>query len=151
ARWQHALGLTATQAAGLKASFGTMAKPLHAGNAARNGLFAAQIAARGFVAAPDAIDAPQGLAAAAANGRADAERLSAAGDRFLIVDTLFKYHAACYLTHAGINAASSLRGTIDPAAIEAVELRVNPSLLSVCAIPEPRSGLELKFSLRGTT
>src|SRR6185437_12088135 len=36
-------------------------------------------------------------------------------------------------------------------AIESVELRVNPSLLSVCAIPEPRTGLELKFSLRGTT
>jgi 2-methylcitrate dehydratase PrpD len=150
-RWRQALGIAATQAAGLKASFGTMAKPLHAGNAARNGLFAAQIAARGFVGAPDAIDAPQGLAAAAANGRADAEKLHGAGDRFLIIDTLFKYHAACYLTHAGINAASSLRGAIEPAVIESVELRVNPSLLSVCAIPEPRTGLELKFSLRGTT
>jgi 2-methylcitrate dehydratase PrpD len=150
-RWRQALGIAATQAAGLKASFGTMAKPLHAGNAARNGLFAAQIAARGFVGAPDAIDAPQGLAAAAANGRADAEKLHGAGDRFLIIDTLFTYHAACYLTHAGINAASSLRGAIEPAVIESVELRVNPSLLSVCAIPEPRTGLELKFSLRGTT
>jgi 2-methylcitrate dehydratase PrpD len=150
-RWRQALGIAATQAAGLKASFGTMAKPLHAGNAARNGLFAAQIAARGFVGAPDAIDAPQGLAAAAANGRADAEKLHGAGDRFLIIDTLFKYHAACYLTHAGINAASSLRGAIEPAVIESVELRVNPSLLSDCAIPEPRTGLELKFSLRGTT
>jgi 2-methylcitrate dehydratase PrpD len=150
-RWRQALGIAATQAAGLKASFGTMAKPLHAGNAARNGLFAAQIAARGFVGAPDAIDAPQGLAAAAANGRADAEKLHGAGDRFLIIDTLFKYHTACYLTHAGINAASSLRGAIEPAVIESVELRVNPSLLSVCAIPEPRTGLELKFSLRGTT
>ena len=151
AGWQHALGLAATQAAGLKASFGTMAKPLHAGKAGANGLFAARLAARGFVGAPDAIDAPQGLASAAANGRADAERLRTADGRFLIVDTLFKYHAACYLTHAAINAAALLRESTNAAAIEAVELRINPSLLNVCAIPEPRTGLELKFSLRGTT
>ena len=149
--WENALGLAATQASGLKASFGTMAKPLHAGTAARNGLFAAQIAARGFVGAPNAIAGPQGLAAAAANGRVDRERLQAARDRFLVEDTLFKYHAACYLTHAAINAAGALRETVAAGAIESVELRVNPSLLSVCAIPAPRTGLELKFSLRGTT
>jgi 2-methylcitrate dehydratase PrpD len=149
--WQHAIGLAATQAAGLKASFGTMAKPLHAGNAAASGLFAARLAARGFVGAPNAIDAPQGLASAAAKGHADPDRLRAAEGRFLIVDTLFKYHAACYLTHAAINAASALREAIAPEQIESVELRVNPSLLNVCAIPEPRTGLELKFSLRGAT
>src|SRR5207249_11871179 len=36
-------------------------------------------------------------------------------------------------------------------AISRVEVRVSPALLDVCAIPEPRTGLEGKFSLRTTT
>ena len=42
----RAMGIAATQAAGLKSNFGTMSKPLHAGKAASNGLLAASLAAR---------------------------------------------------------------------------------------------------------
>ncbi len=148
-RWRAAIALAGTNAAGLKASFGTMAKPLHAGSAASRGLLSAQLAAGGFTGAPDIVDAPQGLAEAAANGKLNNDALASAGNRFLIADMLFKYHASCYLTHAAINAASNLRSTrVDD--IERITIRVNPSLLAICAIPEPRSGLELKFSLRGT-
>src|SRR6218665_3739125 len=58
----HALGLAATQAAGLKSMFGTMAKPLHAGKAAMNGLMATQLALRGFSANDCGIECPQGFA-----------------------------------------------------------------------------------------
>ncbi len=44
----RALGIAATRASGLKSQFGTMVKPLHAGNAAMNGLSAARLAQRGF-------------------------------------------------------------------------------------------------------
>src|SRR5205807_4014512 len=73
--------------------------------------------------------------------------------RFLIRETLFKYHAACYLTHAAIEAARSLREghSIDARDIETVEVTVAPALLGVCNIAEPRTGLEGKFSLRATT
>src|SRR5215471_10838727 len=47
----HALGAAATQTAGLTASFGTMAKPFHAGKAAIDGVVSAQLAASGFAAA----------------------------------------------------------------------------------------------------
>jgi 2-methylcitrate dehydratase PrpD len=149
AQWRTVIALAGTQAAGLKASFGTMAKPLHAGSAASHGLFAAQLAAGGFAGAAEIIDAPQGLAEAAANGRLNPAALASAADRFLIIDMLFKYHASCYLTHAAINAASELRDRCADG-VESVSIRVHPSLLAICAIPEPRSGLELKFSLRGT-
>ncbi|MEZ5597442.1 MAG: MmgE/PrpD family protein, partial [Pseudomonadales bacterium] len=43
----RALGIAATQAAGLKSQFGTMVKPLHAGHAAQTGLAAARLAHRG--------------------------------------------------------------------------------------------------------
>jgi 2-methylcitrate dehydratase PrpD len=64
-----------------------------------------------------------------------------------------KYHASCYLTHAPINAAQLIRGEhrFDPNAIEEVEVRVHPSLFSICNIQEPKTWLEGKFSLRATT
>lgn len=151
-RWGHALGLAGTQSSGLKASFGTMAKPFHAGRAAADGLLAARLAARGFTANPAVVEAAQGLAEAAGAGRADADRLERYDGRWLITETLFKYHAACYLTHAAIDAAAALRGDVgDVSSIEAVDVTVHPSLLGVCAIERPRTGLEGKFSVRATT
>src|SRR5439155_22423260 len=47
----HALGAAATQTGGVTASFGSMAKPFHAGRAAMGGIVAAPPAARGFGAA----------------------------------------------------------------------------------------------------
>lgn len=64
----NALGMAATQAAGLKSMFGTMTKPFHAGKAAMNGLMAARLAARGFTAATDGIETAQGFAATQAPG-----------------------------------------------------------------------------------
>lgn len=39
----HALGLAASRSGGLRSNFGTQAKPLHAGMAARNGLEAVSL------------------------------------------------------------------------------------------------------------
>ncbi len=148
--FRNALNLAATQAAGLKASFGSMAKPLHAGKAAMNGLLSARLSAREFVGASNAFDGPEGLLAAGAAGKADPAALEAASGRWLINDMLFKYHASCYLTHAAINAAATLPPALEGESLESVEVRVHPSLMGVCGIPQPASGLELKFSLRGT-
>lgn len=53
---QMALGIAASKAAGLRQNFGTMTKPLHAGEAARNGVEAAQLAQRGFTADAHILD-----------------------------------------------------------------------------------------------
>jgi 2-methylcitrate dehydratase PrpD len=68
-------------------------------------------------------------------------------------NNLFKYHAACYLTHAPIECARELRRrhAIEPEAVRAVVLRVESGADKVCNIPAPRTGLEAKFSLRLTT
>ncbi len=150
--WMTAIGLAGTEAAGLKSAFGTMAKPLHAGRAASAGLLAALLARGGFTAARDVVETGQGFAATHA-GELDGSRLERFAGRFLIRDTLFKYHASCYLTHAPIDAAARIRvdHAVDPGAIEAVTVTVSPSLLGVCNIAEPKTGLEGKFSLRATT
>lgn len=151
--WLRAIGIAGSEAAGLKAAFGTMAKPLHAGRAASAGALAALLARDGFTAAPDVLETPQGFAATHAGSTPDPSALDKFAGRFLIRATLFKYHAACYLTHAAIEAARQLRAehAIDPHAVESVVVTVAPSLLGVCNIPEPRTGLEGKFSLRATT
>ncbi len=147
-----AMGLAVTMGAGLKSMFGTMAKPLHAGRAAQNGLLAAQLAARGFTARPDALECEQGFAATQSiDFNAEAAMADTPADAHLRAN-LFKYHAACYLTHGAIEAAIKLRQShgIAPSDIEAVTITVAPGSDRVCNIRTPATGLEAKFSLRLT-
>ncbi|MEL7462710.1 MAG: MmgE/PrpD family protein [Pseudomonadota bacterium] len=62
-RMLAALSLAAGQAAGLKAQFGSGAKPLNAAFAARTGVMAAELAAQGVDARPETIWGPEGLIA----------------------------------------------------------------------------------------
>ena len=146
------LGLAATQAAGLKASFGTMAKPLHAGKAAHDGMLSALLAADGFTANPDILEVLQGFADTHGVEEMALDALENVDGEFLIRDTLFKYNAACYLTHSAIESASLLRRRFDdPSDLVDVVVAVAPASLKVCNIQEPTTGLEGKFSLRSTT
>ena len=146
----HALGLAATQAAGLKAMFGTMAKPLHAGKAALNGLLSARWAARGFDANPDAIEAHQGFAHTQTTSFSVSVLPEPGSGRLAVEAGLYKYHAACYLTHASLEAVGSIVSAngFRPDEVHRVEISVLPSLHDVCDIVSPSSGLEIKFSIR---
>ena len=146
--WSHALGIAATQAGGLKSVFGSMCKPFHAGRAATNGLLAARLARRGFTSDPAVIEAPLGFAEVLAPGADAGREIELVPDG--LRQTLFKYHAACYLTHGSILALEDLREAHDLRAddVEAIEVRVPPGHLDVCDIQEPTTGLEAKFSLR---
>ncbi len=57
-----ALGIAGSEAGGLRRNFGTMTKPFHPGQASRNGIIAAKLAAKGFTADPDIIEGRQGYA-----------------------------------------------------------------------------------------
>jgi 2-methylcitrate dehydratase PrpD len=147
----HAFGVAGAQAAGLKSMFGTMTKPLHPGKAAQNGLLAARLAARGFTSDVDVLASKQGFAdtqSTTVNAEAALEERAAPW----VTDALFKYHAACYLTHDSIEAVNQLRleEHLAPDQIEGVRLRVPAGHLGVCNILEPSTGLECKFSLRMT-
>lgn len=146
-----AMGIAASSASGLKANFGTMTKPLHAGQAAERGLLAARLASQGYTATPDAVDGSQGLAQAAGSGRLDLARIEEWGDGWATTQALFKHHAACHCTHAGLEATRSLlTNGVNGNEIERITVIVNPSILDMCGIPDPVTGLEAKFSLRGT-
>ncbi len=148
-----ALGIAGTQASGFKSMFGTMCKPFHAGHAAMSGLMAARLAARGFTSRPDVLEAEQGFGETQSRGLKPEAALEAPRGGSHIRSTLFKYHAACYLTHSSLEAAHGLRRQHELVAdkIKAVRVLVDKGHLRVCNIPSPATGLETKFSLRTTT
>ena len=147
-----ALGIAATQAAGLKSMFGTMCKPLHAGKAASNGLLAARLAARGYTTAPGAVETVQGFAETHSDGLDPERGLRRPRAQWHLRDNLFKYHAACFATHSSIEGLRGVRAEhgIEPGDIEQVTIHANPMQMRMCAIPDPVTGLEAKFSLRQT-
>ncbi|MFZ3235881.1 MAG: MmgE/PrpD family protein [Stellaceae bacterium] len=147
-----ALGIAGTQAAGLKSEFGTMCKPFHAGKAAQNGLLAARLAARGFSSRTDLIECVQGFAATHSPDFSPAAALATPAGGFHIVANLFKYHAACYFTHAPIECARAVRreNGLTPDRIAAVTVRIDAGMDRVCNIANPVDGLQSKFSLRQT-
>ena len=147
-----ALGIAGTQAAGLKSQFGTMCKPFHAGKAAHNGLLAARLAARGFSSRSDIVECVQGFALTHGPDFSPEAALAAPEAGLHLFANLFKYHAACYLTHAPIECARRLREEhrLVPEAIAGITLRLDASCERVCNIPVPVDGLQSKFSLRQT-
>ena len=153
ATFATALGIAGTQAAGLKSMFGTMCKPLHAGKAAYHGLLAARLAQRGFTARADVIECPQGFARTHSPDFNPADALAEPPGGFHILNNLFKYHAACYMTHAPIEAARKLREQhgLTPDSIGRIHLTLDETCDRICNISAPRTGLEAKFSLRLTT
>jgi 2-methylcitrate dehydratase PrpD len=152
-RFAVALGIAGTQAAGLKSMFGTMCKPLHAGKAAFNGLLAARLAARGFTGRADVLECEQGFCETHSTDFHPERAADAPEGGWWILSNLFKYHASCYMTHAAIEAARTLRQRhgIVPEQVERIELAVNETCDRICNIAAPRTGLEAKFSLRLTT
>ena len=147
-----ALGIAGTQAAGLKSQFGTMCKPFHAGKAAQNGLLAARLAARGFTSRDDVVECVQGFALTHGPDFSPEAALATTEAGLHLFANLFKYHAACYLTHAPIECARRLREEhrLSPDAISGITLRLDGSCERVCNIPAPVDGLQSKFSLRQT-
>ena len=113
-----ALGLAASLAAGLKANFGTMTKPLHVGHTVRNGLFAALMVREGFTANPAALEARQGfLDVFNGPGTYDIERILADWYAPLEVEgggePGLKPYPCCGSTHSSINRMVHLARTHD--------------------------------------
>src|SRR5437867_10766277 len=62
-----AIGLAATQAAGLREMFGSMGKAFHPGRSAQNGYVAALLAREGFTSGEHSLEGPRGFAAVQAS------------------------------------------------------------------------------------
>jgi 2-methylcitrate dehydratase PrpD len=146
----NAFGIAGTMAAGLKCLFGTMCKPFHAGRAAENGLYAAQLSSRGLQARDDVLECRQGFAASFAPHFSPDMVDTPPPRGFHIRHNLFKYHAACYGVHGAIECARLLGQRIGPdiGGIRRMTLEVAVENDKTCNIPTPRRAAEARFSLR---
>ena len=142
---ERALGAAATQTGGLTASFGTMAKPFHAGKAALNGMLAAQMAQAGFCGSTSLLEQSDGLGQALVREQAEMPR-AFEFDRWELLRDGFKPYACCLLTHAAVDSARALRTKLQGRDIVSIEARVHPLTIKLAGKTEPTSPLEGKFS-----
>ncbi len=105
----HALGIAASQSAGLVENLPSAAKNVGVGNAARNGLFAALLAEAGYEAAPAAIEGPLGWARAAGDTPKLDEIAGELGQRWEIAKNTYKPYPAGIVFHSVIDASLELR------------------------------------------
>ncbi len=150
-----AFGIAASMASGLKQNFGTMTKPLHAGQAASHGVLAASLARRGFTAHENAIEGPQGYAKAlGCDDKIDWDKAAASlGKTFIIAKGIgFKPYPSCGGTLGVMDATLYLRNKYNPdiSMVEEIILGVGP-FENGSLIHQPRHGLEGKFSMEYCT
>ena len=142
----HAFGIGASLSGGLWANRGSMTKPLHAGNAARNGVLASTLASRGFTADEtifsatggfaEAYDLPPGCLASAA------EKLR---ERLKIAEHVsFKRYPSVSPSHRYIETMRGLRSRYGLTADNVASIECTPSRSLRC--PYPKTDLESKFS-----
>ena len=144
----HAMGIAATQAAGMQQNRGTMCKSFHAGKAAQNGVLAALLAERGFDSTEEIIEGRKGFCRIYSDTAAP-ERLTAGlGESWLIETNGHKPYACGVVLHPLIDAVIAIRNRerIEPAVVSEISLRVHPLVLSITDVLEPATGLQSKFS-----
>jgi 2-methylcitrate dehydratase PrpD len=153
-RTATALAIASSLASGIKANFGTMTKPLHVGHCARNGLFAALLAAEGFSANADAFEHCQGfLEAFNGAGTYDVARMLAHwGAPFDIVEPgiAIKQYPCCGSTHPALDVMLDLvrRHDLKPGEVARIESWTHARRLDHTDRPDPQSALEAKFSVQ---
>jgi 2-methylcitrate dehydratase PrpD len=141
-----ALGLAAAQPSGLQEMFGSMTKSFHPGKAAQNGLTAALFAGHGYTASEHALEAKRGWLTMLSTARNYAAFTNESWD---ILANSYKPFACGLVVHLVIDGCIELRNRnhLNPDMIERVEVSVNPRVMPVTAIQDPKTGLEGKFSV----
>jgi len=148
---RRALSIGATQAGGLRENFGTMTKPFHAGRAAENGVVAAEIAALGFTASPNGLEADRGFFRAAGGGFDVNAIQGKLGDpwTFHSPGVSIKPHPSGSLTHPGMGAMLELirQHDIKPAQVKRVSVGTNHNMPNALIHHQPKNELQAKFSM----
>ena len=144
-----ALGTAATQACGIRETFGTMAKPLHPGIAARNGLLAALLAKKNVTSAEAGIEGRRGFAAILSTKFVPEEITEGLGKTWEILANSYKPYACGVVIHPAIDGCIQLRNEhkLKLEDIERIDLKVHPLVLELTGRRTPMAGLEGKFSI----
>jgi 2-methylcitrate dehydratase PrpD len=144
-----AIGLAATQAAGLREMFGSMGKAFHPGRSAQNGYAAALLAREGFTSGERGIEGPRGFAAVTAAKYDLSKVTTGLGVDWDLRENTYKPFPCGIVNHPTIDGAIQLHDEFHPPPdqIAAVRLRVAPLVMDLCNQQNITKGLQGKFSV----
>ena len=152
AKIANAMSLATSMASGPKGQFGTGAKPLHAGIAARNAIEAALLARSGLGGRLDILERPQGFLDLFGGDEATGwAELSWSGEHIIETRGLVtKLHPCCASTHRAIDATLDLQDehgfSIED--IERIDTKVGRSAVDNLAYPDPSDEMQARFSMQ---
>jgi 2-methylcitrate dehydratase PrpD len=148
----HVMGIAASLASGFTANFATMTKPLHAGNAARNGVLAATLGKSGYTANPAAFEGRNGYFQTFARGvDVSYAGFKDLGSRYDLISGRYRFkpYPCGGLTHTSIEAALDLRervaGRFD--AIKSIHCGVSRQAGQRASTAYPSNIEQAKFSV----
>lgn len=149
-----ALSIATSMAAGFKSQFGTMAKPLHAGLAAKNGILAIRFAQSGITASMATLDGPWSILTLLGGDTAPGfvRALDELGAPLAIehFGLVIKRFPTCSYTHRAIAGVLHLRQLhrIDAAQVERVEAELPDRNARVLAHPLAETEAQARFSMQ---
>ncbi len=150
-RTRRALGLGASQAAGLRENFGTMTKPFHPGRSAESGIVAAEFAKLGWTATDSVLEANRGFFRAAGGGYDNAAIEDKLGNpwTFASPGVSIKPHPSGSLTHPGMGVMLNLvlMHDIQPERVVKVKVGTNRHMPNALIHHRPKNELQAKFSM----
>ena len=153
-RATNAIGIAVSMASGVKAQFGSMSKPFHAGMAAQNGVQAAVLAEAGMTAGRDPLNAPMGFRAIYGDetspgwsGLSDSIGAPLAIDAFGLG---YKFYPWCRATHRGLDGLLALKNEhgdeLD--AVASVTIEESFSAKQNLMYPDPADEMQARFSMQ---
>ena len=148
----NVIGISASLASGISVNFGTMSKPLHSGNAARNGVMAALLGSHGFTAQPHALEGHSGyFEDFGRNLTVTYEPFKDLGERYdlIVLGYDLKAYPCGGLAHTSIEAALALREKLAArlGEITSIHCSVTRNAGQRAGLQYPQSVENAKFSL----
>jgi 2-methylcitrate dehydratase PrpD len=144
----YAIGIAATQAAGLREMFGTMTKAYHCGKAAMNGIMAAQLAQGGMTSSPFGIEGKTGFAKVLSTKQDYSRLFEGIGKKWELLSVSYKPFACGIVCHPVMDGILKLREEyhlrVDE--VDRVELWVNRLVPILAGKKDPQNGIEAKLS-----
>lgn len=145
-----AIGLAANHAAGLRQAHASMANSLTPAHAARCGLMAALMAARGVTCSEGMIEGPKGFAASYATRPNLASAVDGLGRHFEIAALSYKPYPSGFVSHPVIDVCLEIaqQDGFDAARVERIELTVSPLVAKLMDRPAPENPAEAVMSVQ---
>lgn len=148
----RALGIAASQSAGLRENFGSMTKPFHAGRSSESGVVAVDFAQAGWTATDRILESPRGFFQAHGGGYELSAISGKLGSPWTFVNpgVSIKPNPSGSLTHPGMTTMLELilKHDIKPEQVERVDVGTNHNMPNALIHHEPKNELQAKFSMQ---